>query len=797
MGGNRLLICSAKGGRMNNFVKVVACLLLLISMQNLKAADLFSGLKVYLPFDNSITNVVNPLYNPNLSLSSGYEAGKINEAIKLNNNAYLSFRDSTNTLFNSKGFTWMTWIKLSDFSSTSTNGYYKSIISAFDSILTEDIYLGFGDLINEPQYLVFRVDGTTGVAGYMQPTAKYMPNGGFQNDTWYHIAGVCDYTNKKAYLFVNGILVDSANTRGTPINRNLNFNIGARTEKPNNSDLYLNGDFDDLRIYDRPLKKEDVVYASKLRTNPLVVDTNFIEFGNIECAADKSLKLKVKNLSPEPFTFKPRVQKNNNFIVSNDSITLASDDSIDVIIRYATLDVRDDYDTLFLENTSNVIPTLIKLNGRKFIDLSIKEELNGGLIYYCNDNLNVPIGDIINNKSNSVLKISEIKHNSNYSIKVTDSTIASKSIVNIQYSFSPNKPGKYLDTITIVFGNCSLEKKVVIAWTVYSVDAKLDSVVNFQNVIVGKPSSTFALLRNEADTTIKVTDASFILNKFNLDANAIRKDLEKDSILIIPISYNLPQEGLVIDTLQVLYSTSCGILVRKAVVSADAKYEAQFTLSSVSLLADTTLNTDDNIRIPFYISGGKFLKQSGIDSLMVTYTVNPFILTSNEKKQDSTINKRAYYTEYFRVDNSQTQQKFLSREFKVNLGDSDRDSVNIVELKSLNSFLDAKISSKPIVVGNICNAGGQRFIKITNTFNLNSYISKDKLNIDYELIEDGFYSIELINIADRKEITLLAKDLKRGIYNQAIDLKEISSGAYLIVMRTPTQIYTNKIFVGQ
>ncbi|MDP2388459.1 MAG: M43 family zinc metalloprotease [Bacteroidota bacterium] len=152
------------------------------------------------------------------------------------------------------GYTWECWFKLNQpFGSAP-----RVLIASVDGVVFEDQWLGFGwqgGFFNEPvTKLVFRVDGPNSTMP-SAPSCSYSPLGGFIIGTWYHAAGVMNYTTQQSKLFVNGVLVDTKSVTTPPITRiiptELSYNWSA-------SPLPLYGNMDEVRIWNRPLSDAEV-----------------------------------------------------------------------------------------------------------------------------------------------------------------------------------------------------------------------------------------------------------------------------------------------------------------------------------------------------------------------------------------------------------------------------------------------------------------------------------------------------------------------------------------------------------
>lgn len=149
----------------------------------------------------------------------------------------------TNQMYSSNGFTWECWFKLN----TPFGGQARSLIMNEDPVVYEDIFLGFGWNLGTGNFPInhigFKVDGPNSTTGPTNISCHYIPPGGFLLGTWYHAAGVMDYTTHIAKLYLNGVLVDTKTVNSDPLFRPIQ---GHLSYSPN---LGLGGNLDEVRIW--------------------------------------------------------------------------------------------------------------------------------------------------------------------------------------------------------------------------------------------------------------------------------------------------------------------------------------------------------------------------------------------------------------------------------------------------------------------------------------------------------------------------------------------------------------------
>ena len=211
---------------------------------------------------DSVTNLTNGIYTLSVSLStpcstlSGSQTLTINcvstptqscgGSLQFNNINDAVILPTNNQIYSSNGFTWECWFKLNTPFASNPRG----LIMTEDPVVYEDIFLGFGwsgGVGNFPtNHLGFKVDGPNSTTGPSNVSCDYMPPGGFLLGTWYHAAGVMDYTTHTAKLYLNGVLVDTKTVNSDPFSRSIQSRLS-----DHNISAALGGNEDEVRIWQK------------------------------------------------------------------------------------------------------------------------------------------------------------------------------------------------------------------------------------------------------------------------------------------------------------------------------------------------------------------------------------------------------------------------------------------------------------------------------------------------------------------------------------------------------------------
>jgi gliding motility-associated-like protein len=155
------------------------------------------------------------------------------------------------------GFTWETWFNSNWYENNdNTLRLGQSLIISEDAITCEDIQLGFGWQTIPRNAIGFVVDGAGTCASRDNNPVFYRPPGGFQPNTWYHVAGVRNYSTNQTQLYFNGLLVDTKPNTGLPFSRNILTRIGTYIVF---QDSGFAGKMDEIRIWKTPRSAAEIL----------------------------------------------------------------------------------------------------------------------------------------------------------------------------------------------------------------------------------------------------------------------------------------------------------------------------------------------------------------------------------------------------------------------------------------------------------------------------------------------------------------------------------------------------------
>lgn len=225
----------------------------------------------------------------------------------------------------------------------------------------------------------------------------------------------------------------------------------------------------------------------------------------------------------------------------------------------------------------------------------------------------------------------------------------------------------------------------------------------------------------------------------------------------------------------------------------------------------TTEPTNSNLQIPIYAKlekSGESLSNFNLDTLTIEFDRSLFYL---EKIQS--MNAQATFETY--LNNETRGVKIKLNNIKLSdqdtvlailqgsalLGNKESTPLKITKVAYLQKALVSKIDTiSGLLKITYCSEGGNRFLEFSNNsfaLQINPIPTTDFINVNFQIIEKGVYSIYLIDelgkstILDEIELSPSSNSLFSKNYN----LSMFPVGPYRLLIQTPTQIYSANLLI--
>ncbi len=219
-------------------------------------------------------------------------------------------------------------------------------------------------------------------------------------------------------------------------------------------------------------------------------------------------------------------------------------------------------------------------------------------------------------------------------------------------------------------------------------------------------------------------------------------------------------------------------------------------------MPDTCVNTGDRFNLPLLMRDISYLDLSGNYKYRAKIRFNKNVLLPLAPTPDC-ITEGDYCTVTLEGDRTNAQVYSDGGlvldwlHFIALLGDTDNIKIEIRSFEWLDGMeSDVKTNDSHFCISNICPAGGKRFyhqggkVDIINVF---PNPAEDVLNINYEVVGDGYTEMYITDMPGRRVKTLVEGSLLPGRYELKTDIKDLPGGSYILTLRTASAIIARRL----
>lgn len=771
--------------------------------------DIYKDLQLYLPMNCNALDSSGFSFETKTTGNPQCVEGRQYQALKFNGvDEYVSVpKDSSYRLISGKGFTWSVWIKSDDLPKNNQVGRAETIISSASPLDAEDIYLSFGSLTRPRNEIVFIVDGPGGAgasAAANKTELNWRPTSGFNDNEWYHFVGTRDYSNGKVALFVNGVKVDSATSplSMTSFAKKLDFSIGRFSDGSSDIGSYFGGDIDEVRIYDRVITNQEILILYSARPEQIDVDTNLIEFNNIQCKSDSVIIVDLLNVGPSDFIISEMELKQGkefSLLNSKEDIFLNDQQVYSLGVRFEPTAEGVFYDTLLIKNDFGVQPLILYLSGEKEVKIKVQDTLRFDELVECmTDKFISSTFYIYNENIDDSLEIQKIDLSDNFKASNTFSKIAKGDSAFIEIIFEPKSLGHHEEMATINFINCNQQREIYLVADYTKLDASYSDNHNFgavENTILQSNTYTF---KNSGTTNFEIQNVYFTGNntQFSLITNSSDFPIKliPNNSANLEIGFN-PIGGATTDTMYIETSSLCGQKVYEIPIFGKGVYRANLTFEIPKIDA----KIGEIVSIPIVLNEVNNLLFSEIDSIKVDFQINATTMIVSDLDYVAADKYWIDYSKILKINNSLSSQTMTLFNSEIVLGNSSRPEIVIKNISAVDGLLSYTAENGNVNIVDICKSG-----EVSRLFMSSFWLSVSEpapnpssgiVNFDFELIEQGQTDILLFDYSGNLVRVLFSNNVMPGKYTSTFDLSNFNDGVYFINIVTPSNNINKKLIL--
>ncbi len=219
--------------------------------------------------------------------------------------------------------------------------------------------------------------------------------------------------------------------------------------------------------------------------------------------------------------------------------------------------------------------------------------------------------------------------------------------------------------------------------------------------------------------------------------------------------------------------------------------------SALVVLPNSHAAPGDTVRIPLLLQQSKSLLQSGARTFRATIRFNATLL----EPLDHSIYTRVNDTGWVRVSGSvsDSAQVLAQVDFIAKLGNNESTDMTIENFQFTETAVVRTVSKHGVFsLDGVCRENGEiRLIKIVQPTSLQMYPNPASVHAELRayLTERGETQIKLI---DERGITVAVffdEAALPGALAKAVDFALIPSGSYYLIMRTPNEMFSQKLII--
>lgn len=440
-------------------------------------------------------------------------------------------------------------------------------------------------------------------------------------------------------------------------------------------------------------------------------------------------------------------------------------------------------------------------------DIEMLDSINFGSFYSCN-NIDTTIYidlKVLDRSINGDISIVNINTDSNYEIDSEINPITNSTRIPVK--FNKNNEGVYNTTITIEFEPCGIVKEVKISAEIINLNIELNKLITFDTYEQGNNSIKQLIIKNTNDDLLEISSINLpngfsFVNPLNLPIK-----LKKDSTIIIDVISSLLEIGDYVDSISVFTSLPCndeyivellGIVTPSIVPPgefiAKFKYDIQRIAPkneiSIPILLDESIYKYDEVKLesisitldyPF-----NALLLNKVNSLQ-----NNIVINISDNKGRLTLDFKHSNSEKFSlINNKLTDLTFyvldvIPNDYEIKFVEGTTKSFPVMSIETED---ETKIE----ITENCVNTTDYAFTKpVSLDFILNDNI----LSISLIQPTDDKYELKIYDITGTEERLLFDGNQSRGDHRINMNVSNLSTGIYYLVLSYPNNVITKRISI--
>lgn len=365
-----------------------------------------------------------------------------------------------------------------------------------------------------------------------------------------------------------------------------------------------------------------------------------------------------------------------------------------------------------------------------------------------------------------------------------------------------DKIGDYSNNISIEIDKCDFIVKLPVKAKVTYREVGYNKNVNLGELKENIQIDTTLNILNTGTVDFKVKSIQVNNYTYTLIGKQLNDKINPNDTIKIRLQ-TTSKAGFQLDSVNIITETTCGEFDEQFKISYLGRYIAKFEITP----GINQVQSKGSMNLNLYLSNIYNLDSSKVDSVYVRYGFNKSIMLPSKNKNFINVNGNYVENEYReslsklqQFNNPYTQGLFFINldSLDINLGDTPRDSIKIMEMSFTGGFAEPVVKNGYIWLSDICFIDGSpRLIGIDDNElflgNPTPNPGNNEVTINYGLVEDGDIKIEFFDSSGNLILVPIDKYQKAGSYQLKLNTMELPLGTYFYTLTTRTGIVSKRM----
>jgi|GEM_PF-348411 len=522
------------------------------------------------------------------------------------------------------------------------------------------------------------------------------------------------------------------------------------------------------------------ITASGKRKINLICDNEFIDTVKITNTGDTVLRISNMSFSSNKFQFLSGV--NNLTVLPGGMISKA--------FRYFTNSIGKDSASLTI--LSNAEPDSI---------LVLEYIVTKDSVNISTDVIEIDFGDLCPNETKDTVftienagtlgNLAQINVPSDFLLLDENISLLSGESATVSLSFlGRSNEGVFNETLIITDSICGRKKSIILKGRIRKPLLNADDIV--LSTTVGSFTEGQIELRNPSDFDLSIpnepiiSDDQFIFINPNFPLTVKAKDSEYLTVRYEPKDSIESTIALAFDYEPC--NSSKTITVSGSPVAA-----------SVDMITDTIkAKTGDVIFIPIYLKNANNVQLTGTTGYTFDLIFNYTLLDPLDYPDSPVIEGKRVVS--LNVPKDPDKNGVVTNvRCRVCLGNSDETDLEISNYKSKGGVVAIRKHDGKLIITDICREGGKRLINPDGKVEIYSIVPNptgSELEIIFETFEKGGSDLILVNNIGKEVLNLYESNYEEyGKKSIIVDVSQLSTGVYFIILKTPTIVKSKVLMI--